>query len=168
MKNENKTSKDEDFPVEKDKVKESAGPTNSMEVFVLGEQEDGEAVAMRHCIEASRLLSSPLPFSSALLCHLVENTSESQSDVITTLLLKGSLHTVARNPPLQFPSRLTCTLSRCQCVHYDTSLRSLCAKTATSDTHTHGAPKALFELLIGKDDAVVIRLFRAAHSAAGR
>lgn len=43
----------------------------------------------------------------------------------------------------------------------------LCVQKATSDTHTHGALKALFELLIGKDDAVVIRLFRAAHSAVG-
>lgn len=71
-----------------------------MEVIVLGVQEDGSAVAMRHCTEASRLFSSPLLFSSALLCHLAENTSESESNVITTLLLKGSLHTVARNPPL--------------------------------------------------------------------
>lgn len=70
-----------------------------MEVIVLGLQEYGYAVTMHHCIEASGLFSSPLPFSSALLRHLVENTSESESDVITTLLLKGSLHTVARNPP---------------------------------------------------------------------
>lgn len=44
--------------MEKDKVKESAGPTIFMEVIVLGEQ-DSKAVAMRHCIEASRLFSSP-------------------------------------------------------------------------------------------------------------
>lgn len=69
-------------------------------VVVLGEQEDSWALAMRHCIEASHFFSSPLLFPSALLCHLVENTSELKSDVITTLLLKGSLHTVARNPPL--------------------------------------------------------------------
>lgn len=40
--------------MEEDKVKAAAAPAYSMEVIVLGEQEDGQAAALHHCIEASQ------------------------------------------------------------------------------------------------------------------